>query len=520
MAVASDIMVQLARGAAPPARRRQRGVLALVLVTTLAVCAVQIAGAFEAHSINGLLEYPTCSGTGCHMNGQLVSRLQIAPLAGPLRQLIVLIPLLCGLLLGAPLVPEELNQAGPHSDRRRGLFTAIIGRVLGVTLVTGLLALTGAALDQAGDGALFDPWADYDVLVVLCGQSLFALALGVAAGAVLRRAVPAMVLTLVVFTCATALMATSVRPCFLPPLETNPNDVAFHDVTFQHAPAGAWLLDPPQISSGSAAPNTTPCGTTRSDYWYQPASRLWLFQGIETGIYLALAAPLFGLALWLGGRPGRRTAPLDAVEPGPGTTGGGRERRTALPVAALAAALAAVVVTLVVAGSPGFVAVLAWSVEATGLAALGAFVGVPLARSVLRLSTGWKVRVLTVLFGAVLLLAIIAVALDAGVLWGWDLGSPLPVGEAAVSLLALFAVALGFAAGLIIRRTTPAMVLVVGCVAAACVGGLLGTPRLSPSFDTLFSPYDHLGLYQGLGVLIIAGSVATLALSRRAAGPT
>jgi hypothetical protein len=32
---------------------------------------------------------------------------------------------------------------------------------------------------------------------------------------------------------------------------------------------------------------------------YQPASRFWAFQGIETGIYVVLAAVLFGVTFWV-----------------------------------------------------------------------------------------------------------------------------------------------------------------------------------------------------------------------------
>jgi hypothetical protein len=32
---------------------------------------------------------------------------------------------------------------------------------------------------------------------------------------------------------------------------------------------------------------------------YQPASRFWAFQGIETGIYVVLAAALLGVTFWV-----------------------------------------------------------------------------------------------------------------------------------------------------------------------------------------------------------------------------
>jgi hypothetical protein len=32
---------------------------------------------------------------------------------------------------------------------------------------------------------------------------------------------------------------------------------------------------------------------------YQPASRFWTFQGIETGIFVVLAAALLGVTFWV-----------------------------------------------------------------------------------------------------------------------------------------------------------------------------------------------------------------------------
>ena len=32
---------------------------------------------------------------------------------------------------------------------------------------------------------------------------------------------------------------------------------------------------------------------------YQPADRFWAFQGIETGIFLVLAAALLGVTFWV-----------------------------------------------------------------------------------------------------------------------------------------------------------------------------------------------------------------------------
>jgi hypothetical protein len=61
---------------------------------------------------------------------------------------------------------------------------------------------------------------------------------------------------------------------------------------------GAQIICPPDAT----AP-TGPCGGefgADAYNWvlYQPAEGYWLFQGIETGVFVALAAILFYLAVW------------------------------------------------------------------------------------------------------------------------------------------------------------------------------------------------------------------------------
>ena len=47
---------------------------------------------------------------------------------------------------------------------------------------------------------------------------------------------------------------------------------------------------------------TAPCMAAhgyRGYLTYQPASRFWAFQGIETGIFVVLAAVLLGVTFWV-----------------------------------------------------------------------------------------------------------------------------------------------------------------------------------------------------------------------------
>ena len=69
----------------------------------------------------------------------------------------------------------------------------------------------------------------------------------------------------------------------------------------------ASCLSGPPVGKG-ASPNAGPCMARRGireAITYQPASRYWPFQWIETGIFLALALALTGVCFWRLGR--RRT---------------------------------------------------------------------------------------------------------------------------------------------------------------------------------------------------------------------
>jgi hypothetical protein len=180
------------------------------------------------------------------------------------------------------------------------------------------------------------------------GYAAFAFALGVTAGVLLRRTVAAMALTLVVFVLVQVLVANLVRPHLLPPAHfTAPVSTQHGQVntnvssgqtdiqlTAPFAKPGAWVLSDAIITpSGAPAPNVimTQAGPEltalpkacnpgpgsgvsqvacqkaiaalhlrqlRQSVTYQPASRFWPLQWLETGIYLALAAGLGWVCAW------------------------------------------------------------------------------------------------------------------------------------------------------------------------------------------------------------------------------
>jgi hypothetical protein len=161
------------------------------------------------------------------------------------------------------------------------------------------------------------------------GYAAFAFALGVTAGVLIRKTLPAMAVTLAVFAAVQFLMPTFVRPHLIPPVQVtapfNANDNnqlmigglgSTITVVGNFSRPGAWILSNDTITrSGKVftGPATAACTGNgspqdcinwmnsfhlRQQVSYQPASRFWPLQGIETGIYLVLAAGLGGLCVW------------------------------------------------------------------------------------------------------------------------------------------------------------------------------------------------------------------------------
>jgi hypothetical protein len=120
--------------------------------------------------------------------------------------------------------------------------------------------------------------------IVPIGYAVFATALGIAAGALLRRTLSAIAITLGGFIGLRLLIANAVRPHYLGTVTAyfSPKLSTFTP------PASAWV-----VSQGLVG--KTGSSGVRGFATYQPASHYWPFQGIETGIYVALALVLLAV---------------------------------------------------------------------------------------------------------------------------------------------------------------------------------------------------------------------------------
>jgi hypothetical protein len=157
--------------------------------------------------------------------------------------------------------------------------------------------------------------------VAFAAWTLTALAIGVLAGMLIRRVVPAIVVTLAVYTALALTAANVLRHHYLSPLLTKA----------VHVPSSAWIVsqywtrggrfafhgwqDAPLSLAQGCATHAAPgplgkpiVGTfaqcaAQHGYaqWtrYQPVSRFWQFQWIEASWLLALSALLIAMTIWL-----------------------------------------------------------------------------------------------------------------------------------------------------------------------------------------------------------------------------
>jgi hypothetical protein len=223
----------------------------------------------------------------------------------------------------------------------------------------------------------FDPSVFTERGTVAIGYAGFAFALGVAAGTLLRRTLPAMATTLLAFVAARIAFTAWVRPHLLPAREVlvstttgkgayfaaspvgasvgaapppipnawtlsaaivdrahhTPSTLQLHDLLVRLCPAvAAGLPQSPGTGKGPDGPVGGPsfrCLVALSHHLqqlvtYEPPSHYWPLQALETGIFLAAAFGLIGATVWSVGRraarkpaigePGERTANPLGVE--------------------------------------------------------------------------------------------------------------------------------------------------------------------------------------------------------------
>ena len=250
--------------------------------------------------------------------------------------LFVILPALVGMFFGAPLIAREV-EAGTHrlvwtqgvSRRHWALVKFVL--VGAVTLILAALYTLGMdwwSQPLVANGGRMGPIV-FDIEgIAPIGYTLFAVALGILASTMWKRVLPAMGVTLAGYAVVRILIETLARPHYRSPLTAS---VPITSTDQLNDASGAWVMSNgvingvgrlvmPNAGIGCGAPDgnaavngaipssADPCGGGLVSQglgpgpfsnWqqYQPASRFWEFQVIETGIFLALTAILLYLAI-------------------------------------------------------------------------------------------------------------------------------------------------------------------------------------------------------------------------------
>jgi hypothetical protein len=206
------------------------------------------------------------------------------------------LPALIGAFVGAPVLAREL-ETGTY----RYTWTQGFGRERWATAKLAQIAVAVTVIAGAF-GFLFS-WCYEPIIGVHQGLSplmaitfdlrgvafaawaLVAFAIGVLAGILIRRVIPAMFASLAAWS---GLAVVTGAPGVFGPTSgsasgpTSGNSAAF-------GPGGAWRSAPTYLSHHGFTQLTS----------YQPASRFWPFQWIEGGWLLALSVLLFTVTIWL-----------------------------------------------------------------------------------------------------------------------------------------------------------------------------------------------------------------------------
>jgi hypothetical protein len=263
--------------------------------------------------------------------------------------LILAAPAIVGIFWGAPLIAREFETGtcrlawSQSITRTRWLTVKLALTGAAAMAVTEALSLLQAwwatpisrAMGLGGSasvfsGSRFSSLAFATGGITPLGYAAFGFMLGVTAGVLIRRTVPAMAVTLAIFAAVQIVMPLWVRPHLLPPVQTIAS-VEATQASFRGTPGfsagivpgqpGAWIISSAGVNAAGQPVSTVPapCAATlapaesalehclashgiRETVAYQPASRYWPFQLIETAIYLALALALAGYCFWRLGR--------------------------------------------------------------------------------------------------------------------------------------------------------------------------------------------------------------------------
>lgn len=329
--------------------RQYRLQWAIALALLAAFAAVELVnGSQMASAWHSLVT--SCAGTrsspsGPGDQGGCLNRNIVGMVGNDLRVLSVMVPAVLGMLWGAPLIAHEMEAGTTTFGWTQG-----ITRTRWLVSKVGLLLLAAAVWagavselvtwwsgpENAQKADAFQPNYFDTQGIVPIGYAVFAMALGITAGALFRRTLPAIAVVLGGFIGLRVWFDDSIRYHLMPAVTTITSPTSTWMPSGISRVVDAGYLNPAGVSvnlNGSFAgpyydgipvdsipaacakvanapavggpPNSDPLLSClgrlgfHSFVTYQPGSRYWAFQGIETGIYVAIAAALLAVTFYV-----------------------------------------------------------------------------------------------------------------------------------------------------------------------------------------------------------------------------
>jgi ABC-type transport system involved in multi-copper enzyme maturation permease subunit len=218
---------------------------------------------------------------------------------------LVVLPALAGAFIGAPLVAREIENGTHHLawtqgvTRMRWLLVKLALTIVPLVAAGALVGYLEVVLLNV-QGPQTNHWDVFDQQApIVPAATLFALALGVAFGALMRRSIPAMAATLVAFVVVRVGIAELVRPHYLAPVPVRTTD--FSALGVQAHSTSWWLGADYYDAAGHLLRNNGPGTAQQAGYviqYFQPGDRFWTFQTIETAILCGLALLILGFAVY------------------------------------------------------------------------------------------------------------------------------------------------------------------------------------------------------------------------------
>jgi ABC-type transport system involved in multi-copper enzyme maturation permease subunit len=315
---------------------RQFRTQAVVAAATLAVIAIYlvILGTQIRHTYNVDLAQCHSKGGGC---GALMTEFEqkYSTRLYFLDALLIAAPGLLGIFWGAPLVARELEAGtlrlvwNQSVTRRRWLAVKLLFVGLASMVAAGLVSLLLTWAASPFDHVVADRFTSLlfgTRNIAPVAYAAFAFVLGTSIGLMVRRTVPAMALTVLVFAVVQGVMPALVREHLSSPVTASQPMTAetIKNLSFLGSDGnigglkipGAFVVSVSKLLASNGQPvdpnqynvctsglpeSAAPCLAKLNlhvQVAYQPADRYWDFQWLESAIFLALSVLLAGFGLW------------------------------------------------------------------------------------------------------------------------------------------------------------------------------------------------------------------------------